>query len=438
MGKSSKESLLPMNKTGAVLIAALLTAGPSWGAAPLGIVEVLRKAEETSPELKAALARMKEAGESIRVARAGYYPTLDVEGVDSTGFPGSSGWLGYGGLMGSPFRSGPTGGAVSRFTVFDFGRTFYDTKAAQEEWRASLENVKILRYQVYMAALKLYFDAVRFRSEQETWQSLGKQIDIIAREVRRFVDTGQRSIVDTYLVRDQIEEADATQATYGERYRVALHRLALITGLLETNLSCPNAAELQPDIYAPLIRFEQSPVLRAAAAEAEAARQRLKQVQSENRPLITAVGSAGEMDDARLVDKKDYSAGVGIQLPLFEGYKITGEIRRAQYFADQKDQDLMSARYELDDLSAAYDEIIDSSRINLDHLNHELTVATEGLNVAKDRYFSLQGNLVDLREALRNLERIQTTIDEVRADFYLAEGSKKVLNGAYVPETSHP
>ena len=415
----------------ALVILAVLP-GPLKGA-PLDIVTVLKKAEETSPELKAAVARMKAAQESIRIARANYYPTLDLQGIDTTGFPGSSSYLGIGGLMGSPFRSGPAGGVVSRFIVFDFGRTLYGTRAAEEEWKASLENVKVLRYQVYRTALNLYFDAVRFRSQQDTWLSVGQEIATIAHEVHKFVNTGQRSIVENYLVQDQIEEADAQQAAYGERYRVALHRLALLTGLSEKDMACPNDADLHGSIYDSLVREEQSPLLRRAAHEDLAAHEQLKQIKSENRPQINALGSAGEMDEARLVNKKEYSVGVGFDLPLFEGYRTMGRVRQAQHLADEKDQDLFSARYELDDADAFYDEVIDSARVNLGHLNHELTIAIEGMRVARKRYFEFEGALVDLREALRNLERIETTIDEVRADLLLAEGSEKVLNGAYVP-----
>jgi len=423
---------------GALLIGILALSGPlraqtfqSDQPHELNILEVMGRAEHVSPVLKAALARMKAAQESIRIAKSAYFPALNLEGIDSTGFPGSSNLLGISGLMASPFRSGLAGGIVSKLTVYDFGRTRYDVKAAEQELISSFENVKVLRYLVYLTALKLYFDAVQSRSQQETWQQLGQETSYVAHEVRRFVQTGQRSIVERYLVQDQVEEADATQAAYGERYSVALRRLALLTGL-NGPISCPDALHVRTRIYDGLHREEQSPLLRRAAAESSTAHERLKQVLAENRPQIMAVASAGEMDKSRLVEKKEYSAAVGFQLPLFEGYKITAEVHRAQNIVDQKDQELISARFELDDQNASYDEIINSARVNLQHLEHELAVANEGFKVAKERYLSFQGTLVDVREALRNLSRIMTTIDEVRVDLLIAEGSKRVLNGAYV------
>ena len=86
----------------------------------LTVSDALRLAEQTDPSLKAANARVAQAEHSVGIARSDYYPRVDLEAIDSTGFPGSSGALGVEGLMGSPYRSGLGYGAVASMTLFRF------------------------------------------------------------------------------------------------------------------------------------------------------------------------------------------------------------------------------------------------------------------------------------------------------------------------------
>jgi hypothetical protein len=46
--------------------------------------------------------------------------------------------------------------------------------------------------------------------------------------------------------------------------------------------------------------------------------------------------------------------------------------------------------------------------------------------------------VIDLREAVRNLARIETQLNEKKADLLLALGSKALLNGATVNRWNYP
>jgi outer membrane protein len=396
------------------------------------IMDILRRAENTSPELKAAVERENQARETIKIFQSAYYPDLNLEGIDSTGFPGSTSALGVQGIMGSPFRKGPAAGVVSKLTLYDFGRTRYGVASARQELYAAEQERKILRFRIYQTALRAYFDACRFRNQQETWLNLEGEIAQVTKEVDRFVKTGQRTVVERYLVQDQEEEADTTQAAYGERYRVSLHRLALLTGLDEHQMAAPLLHPLSEQVYAGLRQEPESPLLTAAAANVDVARDLAQQAKAENWPVLSAMGSAGDVNEARLVTKRDYSVGVGVVLPVFEGFRTQSEVHRAESIRAENENTLAATRLELDEANAQYDEIIDSSKVQLQHLEHELTVATEALRVAKQRYFYYQGTLVDVREAVRNISRVQTDIINVKADLLLAIGLKAVLNGAFV------
>jgi outer membrane protein TolC len=140
------------------------------------------------------------------------------------------------------------------------------------------------------------------------------------------------------------------------------------------------------------------------------------------------------MDTARLVTEKHYSGGFGLQMPLFEGYRVDAAIHQARALASARDDDQLAVKMDLDQLNAHYDEIISASRVQLKYIQDELDVARKAFNLAKERYFSFQGTLVDVREALRNLARVSAEAIDVKTDFLLALGSKALLNGAQVSE----
>ena len=67
--------------------------------------------------------------------------------------------------------------------------------------------------------------------------------------------------------------------------------------------------------------------------------------------------------------------------------------------------------------------------MKLRHLVYELDLGNEAFTVAKKRYFSLEGNLIDLRDAFKNLSRVRTEIEETTAKLFQATGAKVLLNG---------
>jgi outer membrane protein TolC len=140
----------------------------------------------------------------------------------------------------------------------------------------------------------------------------------------------------------------------------------------------------------------------------------------------------GDMDESRLVAKKYYSGGFGLELPLFEGGRIDAAMRQAQALASARDSDRLAVQMDIDQINAHYEEIIRSSRVKLEYLQDESNAAGQAFRLAKERYFSFQGTLVDLREAIRNLSRVQSEIIDVKTDLLLAVGSKALLNGSRV------
>ena len=252
------------------------------------------------------------------------------------------------------------------------------------------------------------------------------------KEVNHYVVTGQRSVVEKLLVHDQTADAQMTAASFHERYGVTLERLAVVTTSTTAALSIPTPQMVPEEALGLIKNGYENPLVLQAIAEAAVAHASVSEYSAQNYPKLMATASVGDMNESRVVAKKNYSGGFGFELPLFEGYRIDAAVRQAQALASARDSDRLAVQMDIDQLNAHFDEIIRSSRVKLDYLQDEANAAGEAFRLAKERYFSFQGTLVDLREAIRNLSRVQSEIIDVKTDLLLADGSKALLNGAKV------
>lgn len=395
----------------------------------LSIDEVMHLTEVNSPQLSADRFREIAANKTVDIARANYFPTLSFEALDTTGFPGSSTGTGVTGLMDSPFRKGLAAGLVAEQVVYDFGRTYYDVEASKHASEYTKQNTRVTIYQIKQLALQTFYECTFFRTQQNKWGRLEKESSIITKEAQHFVDTGQRSIVDRYLSKAQTEEAQTAQAFYTSRLKESVHRLAVIMAIPEDGFTCPMLPHELTSSLNPNMGYESSPLLARAILAKKVAQSRLKQEKSRFYPKIVAVASAGEMASPRLVQRKDYSAGIGVVLPIID-FRTTGEIQRAKAVASAKEQEVEAQKQYLGEMDAKYDEVIKSSEVRLEHLKYEYELATKAFTAAKKRYFSLEGDLIDLREAWRNLVRVEVEVDQTRTQYLQASGSKALLNGS--------
>jgi outer membrane protein TolC len=408
-------------------IACLLpTSAFAAGTAP-SLVELIDLALKHSPEVSASQAREQEADQSTAIARSGFLPDLSFEAIDSTGFPGSSGLTGVGGLMGSPFRSGPAYGLVLKQIIWDFGRTLNAVAAAKGETETRKAETEVSRYQVELSAMRAYLECSRARSLKDTWHELREESELIAKEIGRFVKTGQRSVVERYLVDAQTEEAVTAEVSFAEQYQAATKLLGVLAGVHE--LGCSELPANAPSQAAIPETHAGNPSVKRASLDLETAKARLDQARAGHLPQIVGVASVGDVDQARLVEKQSYAVAAGIILPLFDGLKTTSEVRRAEAQITEKESELSAAQQRLDELNSRLDEVIGSLRARLDHLVHEQELAETGFKLAKKRYFAFQGNLVDLREALRNITRTRTQLRDSTAEYMEALESKRLLNG---------
>lgn len=399
----------------------------------LTLAEALQLAEKVSPGLKAASERETQADLSITIAKSNLLPKLDLSAADSWGFPGSSSPVPppFGGLLTSPFRVGGTAALLGQMTIFDLSH-WHGLDEAKENAHVAAEQIRISRTLVDQDTIDLFFEAATYRGESEVWRKITDKLVPIFKSVSKLVKNGQYSEVQRLLLEDQLTEAQMKNAVAWSRYKMTKKRLALLLDLPSSSIECPSALLLNDANLGTIEEGTKSPLISHAEAEITAAKLAVSKFSAEHLPKLYAVGSAGFMESSRLVNKEDYSAWIGLTLPLFEGFRINAEAERAKVVANEKEDNFYAARLTLDELNTHYDDLIQAARIQLDFLTHERTQAIQTFELTRKRYLSFLEPVLNLKEAVKNLARIESQTNEVKSSLYRAKSSKLILNGGAI------
>ena len=396
--------------------------------AETSLVAITFAAEKASNLLTATQSQEKVAESAVAVAKGDYLPHLEADFADTGGFPGSSSSMGIGGLVGSPYRSGPGAGLIATTTLWDFGRTSASVHAADHLWEAQKSQTQLAQIDVDSLAARLFFDCARYESQLVAWTQMYTETRIVSGEVERFVKTGQRSIVERYLSQAQLAEALTNQTDFAEKLRLAERKLQVLTRMPLELLQCPSLVVAEKQIQ-PSPAAVENPILTRANHTAEAAQDQVDATRADFLPKLKAFAGVGALENSRLVSKQDYALGVGVTFPLFDGFKTLNGLEGARAYAFEKEKLINAAQDQIDLTNAQFEQVIESSMTRLSHLHDEQTLADEGFKVAKSRYFSMQGNLIDLREALRNLMRVRSETIDTQAQYDLAVVEQNLFNG---------
>jgi outer membrane protein TolC len=396
----------------------------------ISLEEMLKLSEKNNPYLESSKELETAEQKSVDLAKTGYMPYVHLDAIDSTGFPGSTGQLGIAGLAGSPYRSGAAADIVVNQTIWDFGRTGWAVEAAKHSTESQKYTTQVNRIDTDLGAAQDYFACIRYRDQLESWRFMLDEAKLVAQEVKKFVSTGQRSVVERYLVDAQVDEATTSIADYQERINLALRRISLLTRLDPRSIQCPTSDHLgKVSVQSPKMGSADSPRVLAVSEQTESLRAKTKQASAARNPKLFALASVGMMEKSRLVPKQDYALGVGLTIPLFDSGRVSAEVDRASALAAAKDFQAQGERERVDYINAKYDEVIQGEKVRLQHLAHEVELGEKAFRLAKSRYLALQGSLVDVREALRNLVRSKTSMAEANSQFMEAVYAKAIFNG---------
>ena len=397
----------------------------------------LRTAIRSSPRLKSAQFREEALREEIRAQKSAYLPEVDAAAVASQGDPGSFALFGVDNNFSSSQRIGAGGALIVKQSLYDFGRTASSVRVAEAQESLQRKRRSIFKAEIARDVLRTYIQCSFLKAEAVDSRFMAEQAEVIAREVNRFVRSGQRSIIERYLVDAAAKEAETRSAELAARVAVTEKRLAIEMGLpAGTATACSPLAVVEAGIQELERRSGPNPFLEEQRAQIATASSRLERAKAEARPLLLGVATGGYWASDRVPnDKPNYSAGIGISVPLFSGFRIESNVGRETADLRAEETTLAHRQQSLDAAGSRFEEETGALGVRLEFLRSEKTLAKSAFDLARKRYLGFQGTMIDLRETMRNLGRVLDSASLAYHDLFAARGEKAlVIDGAEITE----
>ena len=368
----------------------------------ISLPELVKFAEENDHRVEASHDGVKSAEKGITAANSYYFPTLDFQAIDSSGFPGSTASsLGVYGLAGSPYRSGIAYDFLLRQTLYDFGRSSARTQIAGATLASQKLRKPEILAQIDIEATRAFFNCVEAKTAVDQWKFFSTQAKLVADEVSKFVLTGQRSKVEKYLSKTQLDEYLRKKKEAEDQLHYSLIFLNQIAVHEEQDLECPLLTEIYWPEKTSQSEDQTHPTTARLSAELEILKAQISAEKSDYYPKIVAVGTLGHMADNRLVQKRGYAVGVGLEVPIFSGGITKAKVARAEIDLNAAEESLRATQDNIKRTNIIYSQKIAIEKSKSELLALEMEDAQKGFLIAKTRYFSMQGNLIELREALK-------------------------------------
>ncbi len=196
------------------------------------IAEVQRQAARDNPDVRAALATVREAGAGITGARAGYMPSLSLDywyGIDAPQFAANTV------INGQKLSNlGSSASATLNIPIWNWGAT--QSRIKQAELRLSQA-----QRELSLAQRKLLAEIKSLYAESETALNelggLSRSAELAAESLRlttlRYKD-GEATVLEVVDAQTTNAQASSAYQDGAVRYRVALANLQTLTGVLTT------------------------------------------------------------------------------------------------------------------------------------------------------------------------------------------------------------
>jgi len=395
---------------------------------PLDLDAAVRIALAENPLLRAAAEGVAAAGESIGIARAGYYPEV---GLDSryrrfdthvflpSGLPVEETTLGSTDDWSAGFKVG--------YSLYDSGVRRAETEAAKAGLAASREDALRVRQDVVFGVHREYYRVLSAEAARSAALARIERARDHLGLAQTLKDAG--AVPQADVLRARVELADSQLAVvradgelrtaYGDLNTAMGLPAALPVAVANRTVSISDSGVHDPQES--LARaLQQRPELAAARELIAAAKHQTAAIAGSYGPRLRAEAALGVRDSELWPEDEDWSVGVALQLPIFTGFAKTHRVERAtleakileaeaEALANRVGQEVWAAA---SDLASAAEAVRQTAELEAE--------AEQSLTFTRARYEAGAGTINDLLDAESTLTQAQSSRVASELDYRLA------------------
>lgn len=401
--------------------------------ATITLAQAIDVALSNNPDTRAAWFSTRAAEAALGSRRSAYLPEIDLGGTLARGRTQSS----------APAETtfGPS--LTLTYLLFDFGGRAAQVEEARQSLIATafsqnqtIQNVVLRTQQAYYG----YLDAKALVAAQ-TATVKERQTALDAADARH--SSGVATIADVLQARTAFSQAQLSLETFEGALRSAEGTLSNAMGLPPTTRFA--AGDLPTDLPIDTVSssvdklIDQAMATRPDLAASRAAvlntRARVQEVRAQGLPTVGLSSSVGRsfLFSPGSSSLTTYSAGVGVRIPVFTGFRNSYDIRQAEAIAaaTQEDARGLADLVGLEVWNSYYALQTATQRVRTSR--DLLASAQQSVDVESGRYKAGVGSIIDLLTAEAALENARAQEVQSRADWLVAVAQLAHDTGSLVP-----
>jgi len=423
-------------------------------AAGFSLADAIAFAQHHSPRLQAARAAIERARGQEQVAFAPFLPEVDLlsqgGATSNNQGPGASGPTGFILPSGTPGTHSYVQTEVQfLWTVYDFGRRAgHYRQAAAREQIAELQVVRAAQT-VQFDVTAAYLHILLARASLRVQEDAIRQAEATLKDARARFEAGVADPDDVLRAEVHLSESRDAFVSAQEEELVALAQLNNVMGrpaalpLRVLDLQPPPPAA-RPSLEESLeMAAAQRPEIGFARHMVVAAQEGLVAARAGGLPRIFVRASTGRVDGAQVLTGWQAGAGLHLEVPLYTGGRLQGEIHTAaaEVAAAVADAQTLLDRISLEVTRAFRSEMAAGQRIELSRT--AVTAAQENLRLVRVKYRNGNATPTDIVDAEAALTRSQQRLHSAiysylvalaRLDYAMGRQQGTLLRQASVPE----
>jgi outer membrane protein TolC len=311
--------------------------GLAFGDEVLSWQDCIKEARAQHPDLVSARAKLDQAKANKGIARSTALPQLSASAGLSTGK-----------TQGKDSSKSSSYGVSGRQLLFDGFKTANDLAAAQENIKSSSYNYQIVSSNVLLRLKTAYDGLLTAQKLMDVTQDIvarrQKNMDLVklrydaGREHKGAFLTAQANFAQAQF---EYEQAGRNLELYQRRLSKELGRSKFVSLAVSGEMDVPQADQDKPDFD---VLVDNTPLLKQFVAQKEAARLGVKSARADFLPQIYGDVGAGKTGDTWPPRTGDWSAGISVSFPLFQGGQNQASLARAKAVYEQAQADERSGR----------------------------------------------------------------------------------------------
>lgn len=407
----------------------------------LTLSQVLQNVMQSHPSIKQAEEALNVADAKIGLAKANYYPDIDVTASYSHLAPDFA--LAFGGMDLLLYPKDNYGAAINvNQTIYDFGKTSNGIKVENENKTIIDKNIDLVKQQLTRRTINTYFTLVYYQQaiiiKDEELNTLHEHQVYIEKKQA----TGSATQYELLSTKVRISNTENQKQDLLTLQDIQWSVLNTLTGYAIIK-SQPFKKELKIDLplLTPdsLINYAYDHRVEIAIAKEKETQAQLNfnVVQTQNAPVLSAFANGGFKNgyitslEASSLNQihPNYVIGVGLRIPIFDNNKHRYNVDQAKSNITYVSYDTENARRNISNQVTEANVNCISAKKKIDQYNMQLEQAQEAYQLAQVSFKSGAITNLDLLDSETAVSESQLLLLKSRIDYIVNSYNLKIALG---------